>query len=173
MSDYSRWLQTRAEAQGERETLEFSHSNLPNPIRLCNYEQEAQQYTLESTAPINPGQTVTFQPSSFIIDDSGDRQDGDMTLAINFGTIGNQIFDQYQALGAEAVFNEPVQVIYRKFYTGNTSEPVLVKKLKVAGITLDGFTSSAINCEDVDLANKASGRYIDINLFPELAGFKQ
>lgn len=103
------------------ETLELLHDSFPAPIRITNQLQEITA-TLEATAPLNPGETVVFQPISFQLVLPREGDGGSQTLDITVSNVDQVAADALQI----AMENPgPVTVIYRVYTSDDYSEPAV------------------------------------------------
>lgn len=166
--EYRKFNAANPEAQREFRTIELFHRSFTQLHRLVSDAVE-RDLTLESMAPRNANQTVTFLPLDMKISEPNE-QDMDSLLTVNMGAVAGLIQSEIDRIQFAGTGTIPVQIIYRKFYSGDTSEPVKVLTLSVKSVVFEGFTKTAITAEDSDLENKASGLKYTIDQFPMLEG---
>ena len=168
IDEYKKFLASKPEAQREYRTVEFYHPDFASALRFVK-DFKDRDLTLESTAPRNPGATVTFTAISMDVVEPAENQDGVQILSINVGATNDELQNQVDLITVANRFT-PVECIYRKFYSGDLSEPVLVLNLSVSNIDFEGYTRNNITAEDMDLANKSSGELYTLSRFPLLDG---
>jgi len=161
------FIASKPEEQREFRTLEFFHPDFASIQRFVQDFVSA-QLTLESTAPRNASTTVTFNPLSMVITEPTENQDGVQLLTVSLGATNDELQNQIDLITPANAF-KPVECIYRKFYSGNTSEPVLVLNLSISTVDFEGYTKNNITAEDSDLANKSSGEFYTLSRFPTLS----
>jgi len=156
------------ESQREFRTIELFH---PSFSQLHRFVADAvsRDLTLESTAPRNPSETVTFLPLNMLVNEPSE-QDMDSLLTVQMGAVSGEIQREIDLVQLSGGSLTPIQIIYRKFYSGDLSEPLRVLTLSVKSVVFDGFTKTAITAEDSDLENKPSGAKYTIEQFPMLEG---
>jgi len=150
---FSQFLASAPEAVREFRTLEIYHPDFSETLRFVK-DFVDQSLTLESTAPRNPGQTVVFTALSMQVTEPQESDGSESLLAVKLGAVGNEVQDHISQIVDTL---EPIQVIYRKYYSGDTSEPVTVLSLAVSSLSFNSYESVSFTCEDVDFANKNSG----------------
>ena len=168
IDEYRKFLASKPEAQREFRTLEFFHPDFTGTIRFVK-DFIDRSFTLESTAPRNPGTSVLFTGISMSVTEPSESQEGVQILAIGIGATNDEIENQIKLITPVNSFT-PIECIYRKYYSGDLSEPVLILNLSVSSVDFDGYTKNNIVAEDMDLANKSSGEFYTILRFPTLAG---
>jgi len=132
------------------ETLEFLHDDFPAPIRLVNQFSDFDA-TLESTAPENPSEEVTFEASMFdlVLPRAGDA--GTETIDITVSNVDQVAADYLQI----AMDNPgPITVIYRIYLSTDTSAPAenppTMLTLESAVATADQVVAKARNSDNIN-----------------------
>lgn len=103
-------------------TLEFRHPALTEPARVVN-DRASHDLVLEATAPVNAGETVTYNRSAFLITWPGTSKDDppEMNLEVmNANGLLEEILDQ--TLESQ----EPVAVTVRSWLLSDPSGPAAV-----------------------------------------------
>jgi len=167
LAAWERFVASVPEAQREYRTLEIWHPDLSQAYRFVDNSLDV-AFTLEAAAPRNAGQSVTFVGVTLQITEPADRQDAEQTLTVRFGnTDGTMqgIIDQI----SDAGYFTPVQVVYRKYYSGDLSAPAVPPLyLFATSLGFDGPTSAAFGAEDIDLSQKRSGALYTLEDYPGL-----
>lgn len=168
IDEYKKFLASKPEAQREYRTLEFFHVDDGIARRFVKDFNDI-SLTLESDAPRNPSTSVLFTAISMDVTEPSENQEGDQLLALSIGATNDEIQNVLDTITPENRF-QPIECIYRKYYSGDLSEPVLVLRLSVSDVSFDGYTRNNITAEDIDLVNKSSGEIYTIERFPTLGG---
>ena len=163
---YKKFLASAPAAQREFRTIEVHHPSFVKVHRFVK-DFEDQTLTLEQTAPRNYGEDVLFTALSMEIQEPRESQDGDQILQVSLGAIGTEVEDELQNISGEDYLT-PIEVIYRKYYSGDLENPVLVLNLSASNFSFDGYTIVGFTGEDTDLTNKQSGELYTLSRFPQL-----
>jgi len=167
LEQWQRFVANVPEAQREYRTLEIWHPQLERVYRfVTNYFVLIA--TLEGDAPRDPGDDVVFTGSTLRIVEPAERQDVEQTLQVEFGNVDgtiHEITDQISGLG----YFTGVEVVYRKYYSGDLSQPAVPPLyLYAAALAFSGPTSVSFTAEDVDLSQKRAGKLYTGELFAGL-----
>lgn len=165
---YDRFLASTPAGKREYRTIEIYHPDFSNLLRFVK-DFEDQTLILEATAPRNPSSAVLFTAIAMEVGEPSENRDGDPILTINLGAVANEVNDELDLMTDTGRLT-PISVIYRKFYEGDLTGPVLVLNLTASNIKFDGFTAVAFVAEDTDFINKRSGELYTIERFPMLSG---
>lgn len=165
---YKRFLASAPVEQREYRTIELYHPAFASVLRFVQDTQD-QTLTLESTAPRNPSAAVLFTAISMVIEEPQETAEADPVLTVNLGGVGAEVQDQVSLITGEDALT-PIDCIYRKFYSGDLTAPVVVLSLAVSTLRFEGCTKVAFIAEDIDFANKISGELYTLERFPMLAG---
>ena len=171
--DYKKFKMNKPEAQREFRTLEIFHSSKSAPIRLV---QDYNSYVarLESGAPRNASEFVTFQPFAGEIVEPTESNDAEQSISVNIADINSELpkyldsFDGFDWL-------EPIQVIYRKYWSADNLNPAIPPSYLFAtspsydSTNADGSISTSFVASDVDLSQKRAGIIYTVRQFPGLA----
>lgn len=171
--EYKKFKVNKPEAQREFRTLEIFHSANGGVIRLVQDFNEYQGY-LESSAPRNPGELVTFIPFTGEIIESQESNDAEQAISVNIADLNSEVQKYLDALDGIDWFEE-IQVVYRKYWSGDNSQPAVPAQYLFA--TSPSFEVSdgdvpiltTFTASDVDLSQKRSGIIYDTRKFPGLA----
>lgn len=150
----------------EFRTLEIFHPDFSELIRLVE-DYEDQTLLLEAAAPRNPSLLVLFTGVNIKIREPGERPNVSAVLDVSMGAVGNVIQDQLDLITPAGRFT-PVEVIYRRFYEGDTSGPVRVFYLSAGSLKFQGYTGVGFTAQDIDLANRPAGEIYTLERFPGL-----
>lgn len=164
--EYIKFLTVKPAAQREIRTLEFFHPDFSSVERFVR-DFVDQTLTLESDAPRNAGQSVLFTAISMDVVEPAESQEGLQILRVGLGATNDELQNAIDQITESGAFT-PIECIYRKFYSGDLSEPVLVLNLSVSSLNFKGYTENNIIAEDQDLASKSSGELYTLDRFPTL-----
>lgn len=163
---YKKFLASAPTAQREFRTIEVYHPSFIKTYRFVK-DFEDQTFKLESTAPRNASQNILFEALSIEIQEPRESQDGDQLLTVNLGSIGNEVEQALQTITGED-YLIPIEIIYRKYYSGDLENPIIVLTLTASNFVFQGYTIVSFTGEDTDLANKQSGELYTLERFPSL-----
>jgi len=168
LDDYIKFLAQKPAAEREYRTLEFYHSDFSTPLRFVA-DFEDIDLTLESTAPRNASTSQTFTALAMDIQEPSEGLEGTQILSCSIGATNDLLQDKMDLMTAGNAF-EAIECIYRKYYSGDSSVPILVMYLSVTRVDFDGYTKNNIVAEDQDLASKSAGELYTLIRFPGLEG---
>jgi len=164
------WKQYLIQAPtNEREfrTIELFHPDFSGVLRFIS-DYEDQTLKLESTAPRNPSESVLFTAISLVITEPGETPNSTPLLTVNMGAVGNEVQNEIDNITDDG-FLIPINVIYRRFYEGETDGPVLVYSLSASNLKFESYKGVAFSAQDIDFANKPAGEIYTIERFVGLA----
>lgn len=165
--DYRKFLASAPVADREIRTIELYHSQFPSVLRfVADYVDNS--LTLESGAPRNASEIVSFQAIAMQIVEPAEGVDSDQKLSIAIGATSNEVENQIKNITDEG-YLENIEAIYRKYYSKDTSEPVVVMYLSVDELSFEGYSSVKFTADDVDFDSKSSGEIYTTTRFPGLA----
>lgn len=149
-------------------TLELLHPAFTQPIRVVRDHQDLIA-TLESTAPSNPGQRVTFVGYAFdLILPPMTEQTALPQIIVTIDNVDRQIVANIEAA---MTTTDIIQIIYRPYLSTDLTAPQMIPPLEfqVQTMLADAFQVQA-TCSYGDPANRAFPN-IDFTLatFPGLA----
>lgn len=149
------------------DTLEFRHADWTTPIRVVR-DYVNLVATLEATAPLNPGEAVTFTAFSFDLQRPEVNPDAVPEVSITIDNVSLEIED---ALLQAIQSVEPIQVTYRPYLssvlTAPAMNPPLTLTLQEVSATSQQVTAKA---RLGDFANrKFPGQEYTARRFPGLA----
>jgi hypothetical protein len=166
---WKRFTASNPEAQREYRTIEVWHSQFSTVRRFVFNSSVDLSAGLESTAPRNAGATVVFQAATGTITEPAERQDSEQVLGVSFGSVDGTIHDILDQITGVGYF-ESVQVVYRKYYSGDLTEPAVDPLyLFASGLNFDGPAQVTFSAEDADLSQKRAGSLYTTEAFPGLA----
>lgn len=163
---YKKFVNSMPEAEREYRTIEVYHPDFASVLRFVRDFVDI-SLTLESTAPRNPSTSVLFTAIAMEINEPGENGQIEQVLGVNLGAVGNEVNDQLDQITESGALT-PVELIYRKYYSGDLTEPVLVLTLSVADISFKGYSDVSFTGEDVDFAIKRAGEIYTVERFPGL-----
>ncbi len=156
------------EAQREYRTLELYHPQLDKVYRFVSNSIDV-NLTLESTAPRNAGETVLFTAITAKFIEPAESGSAGQVFTAEFGNADDtvhRISDQISGTG----FLTPTESIYRKYYSGDLSQPATPPLyLFASDLGFDGKVSCSFTAEDSDLSQKRSGANYITSIFRGLA----
>jgi len=166
---WNRFLASAPEGVREYRTIELSHPEFSaGQLRFVKDYVDA-DLGLEADAPRNPGEVVTFTAIAMDVKEPDETGDAEQILQINLGAVGGEVQDVLKEITAAGVLT-PIQVIYRKYYGGDLTEPVVRLSLSASGLKFKSYAAVAFTAEDIDLAVKPSGEIYTTERFPGLVG---
>lgn len=166
LDEYKKFVSSAPQGQREYRTIELYHPDFSQVERFVSDFKDI-NLTLESTAPRNPSTSVLFTAIAMKLNEAGENGQIEQVLTVNLGAVGNEINDRLDQI-TESGSLVPIELIYRKFYSGDLSEPVVVLSLSVADVSFKSYTSVTFTGEDVDFATKRAGELYTIERFPGL-----
>ena len=167
LEEYQRFIVNEPEAQREIRTIEVYHSSFGARRYVNGYEGIA--LTIEDGAPRSPGSRAYFSPAHLSISDAAERGDSDQLVTITMGVVDGQVNDLISKISGDG-FLEEIEVIYRKYYSGDTSQPAINPSyLYLSNISFENGKTATITAEDINLEQKRAGTIYTIEQFPGLA----
>jgi len=164
--EYKKFVNSMPEAQREFRTIELFHPDFTSLLRFVK-DFEDVNLTLESTAPRDPSSSVLFTALAMEVNEPGENGQIEQVLGVSLGAVGNEVNTQLDEITEDGSLI-PVELIYRKYYSGDLTEPVLVISLSVADISFEGYSNVSFTGEDVDFAIKRAGELYTVERFPGL-----
>lgn len=155
------WTQKPA-SQAKYVTLEIFNANAGLKRIIANQQQD-KQLTLESDAPRNAGELVTFQAVSLNAEEPK-QGDGGALLNSVFGAIG--IEGKKFVRDAFSSWPPTIDVIWRMYISGIT-EPVKKYRLQAKSVSIESFSVS-IESEQVNRSTQSIARIYRTAEFPGL-----
>lgn len=165
---YARFLSSAPQAQREYRTLEIYHPNFDELLRFVQ-DNVDRDLPIESTAPRDPNTTQTFIAIAMGIKEPAENDEATPQLRIKLGAVADEVNDQINQISGDGYLT-PIQVIYRKYYSGDLSGPVLVYELSAGNLEFKSYTEVNFTAEDADFARKRSGELYTLERFPTLRG---
>ena len=166
IDEWKKFLASKPEAQREYRTVEFFHPDFTGVQRFVKDFQNI-SLTLESDAPRNPSSSVVFTALAMEITEPSENQDAVQILSVSLGATGGELQGQLNLITPANKFT-PVDVVYRKYYSGDLSTPVLILYLSISEVSFDGYSRNNITAEDQDFSSKPSGEFYTLSRFPTL-----
>lgn len=168
LEEYKRFLANEPESQIEYRTIEIWHPQFSQTYRfVANYE--ALEATLEIDAPRNAGELVTFEGATMKVTEPAETEANDTILGVEFGNVDGRIHEIIDQISGQGFFQQ-TQIIYRKYYSADLSEPAITPLyLFASAINFQGFESVGFTAEDTDLTNKSVGTIYTLEDFKGLA----
>tara|TARA_R110002096_G_scaffold265447_3_gene458967 strand:- start:993 stop:1538 length:546 start_codon:yes stop_codon:yes gene_type:complete len=157
LNSWKQFLASAPESQREIRTIEIDHVDLPAP------QYFAQNYT-DFIA-----EGVTYKAAGLVITEPAERNDSEQNLSISMGAVTDElqaIIDQITEQG----FLSELKVTYRKYYSGDLSEPAITPTILYgSSITFENSDRVSFVAEDTDLTNKRAGKLYTLSLFPGIS----
>lgn len=168
LAEYQRFILNEPESWVEYRTLEIYHPAFSQVYRYVNGYAD-KDFTLESGAPRNPGALVTFTAAGFQVTEPVEREDNDQVLDVTFSNVDATVHNILDQISGADYFDQ-IEVVYRKYYSGDTSEPAVSPLyLNASAVTFTSSRAAAFTAEDTDLGTKRVGILYTTELFPGLA----
>ena len=165
LEEFIRWNMHEPEAWIEFRTLEIFHPQEGNAYRFIN-QYEDKLLTLEAGAPRDASAQVNFVSKGLNITDPGERQDGEQVLTVKFSTVDSTVQDILAGISGQGYLT-PIEVIYRKYYSGDLTQPAATPLyLSAAQINFDSAMVVNFSAEDTNLTTKRVGIIYTTELFP-------
>lgn len=164
---YLKFLVNEPESQIEWRTLEI-YTDVDDSLFRFVASKTSKEFTLESSAPRNPSETVEFSPATMEITQPSERQDGEQILQVVFGDSDGVIQNLIEDIVTNGQFSE-VQIVYRKYYSEDVSEPASPPLyLYASSVSFEGYAQGSLTAEDALLNSRKVGTYYTTDLFPGL-----
>jgi len=145
-------------------TLEVYHPDV-GVKRVVTMQQAAKSLALESNAPRNPSESVTFEPVGFVAPQPEIGEDGDVSLSIAIQDGAKELRDWLRGI-TDAGRLTPIQLIWRQHLASGTA-PEVVLRFQLAGRKSRGATL-AFRAEQVNPAVRQWLRVYKEDDFPGL-----
>lgn len=166
-SEWKRFVANAPEAQIEYRTIEIWHWQLDQVYRYVDAYNDM-ELIIEDGAPRDENKTVTFTASSLQIVEPAEREDSEQALAVSFGNVDGTIHRIVDQISGAGFFGE-VDVVYRKYYSGDISQPATPPLYLFASeLSFNDPTVVTFTAEDTDLTQKRAGENYTIEQFPGL-----
>jgi len=156
------FYRTKALDQVKYTTLEFHNPNA-GTRRFVTEQVEDKDFLIESGAPLNAGEVVTFQAVAFSAPEPEQSESGAM-LNIDMGAIGFEAKPYLEAVMTQ--WPQRLDVRYRQYLSGY-SQPQLVVYLEGAEVTINDSVVS-IQAEQVNQAARNIAVLYDTETYPGL-----
>lgn len=166
LDEYKKFINSAPESQREYRTVELYHPDFSQTLRFVKDFQDI-SLTLEATAPRDASTSVLFTAIAMDITEPGENGQVEQVLSVGLGAIGNEVNEQLDQI-TESGSLTTVELIYRKFYSGDLTTPVVVLSLSVADVSFKSYDNVSFTGEDVDFATKRAGELYTIERFPGL-----
>ena len=154
---WKQFLASAPEAEREIRTIEIDHVDLPAPQYFV---QDYSNFIAEG---------ITYQAAGLVITEPSERNDSEQNLQISMGAVTDElqaIIDQITEQG----FLSEMQVTYRKYYSGDLSQPAIAPTILYgSSISFENSDRVSFVAEDTDLTNKRSGQLYTLSQFPGIA----
>lgn len=167
LAAWERFVVNAPESQREYRTIEISHPQLDQVYRFVSNYKDLQA-TLESDAPRNPSELVTFRGVTLAITEPAERHDSEQALVVDFGNVDGTIHNILDQISGSGFFTQ-VDIVYRKYYSGDLTQPAVSPLYLFASkVSFEGPTTVSFTAEDTDLSQKRSGIIYTVEDFPGL-----
>jgi hypothetical protein len=142
-------------------TVEFYHSAFGIHRLINGFKDKA--LTIESGAPRNAGEDVTFRAIALDAPWPSQKDQPTININVNIARVGSEIKSEVKKIVGFGAF-EPVQVIWRAYLSSNTSSPAAAYYL-YGQVTMNG-ESVTINASDENPLAKRVSRILTTTDFP-------
>ena len=166
-AEYKRFVQNETESFIEFRTLELYHPQFASVYRFVNQKLD-QTFTLEAGAPRDPSAPVLFTAAGFRVTEPTEQEESDQPLEVTFENVDSTVQDILDQISGSG-YLEQVEVIYRKYYSNDTSEPAISPLyLNASVINYASATEAGFTAEDINLTTKRVGRIYTTEVYPGL-----
>lgn len=148
------------------DTIEILHADFTAPVRLAKYPVDFTG-TLEATAPVGAGTSVTFVAAGFELVLPKAGADGVQTLTLQLGNIDKRILQHLEIASANP---SPITVIFRQYLLSDPSGPAIdpPAQLEIESAVADPFVVSAQAKSENWLNTKVHTYMYDLDKFKGL-----
>lgn len=146
-------------------TLEIYHIDI-GVLRYVTGQQFDKTFTLETDAPRNANETVTFEAVAFDAPEPEQGEDGEVSLDIQLGAVGIDVKSKIKMI-TDAGWESPLEIVYRQHLSGETY-PALVLEFEAETLTLQDL-SAAIRAQQVNQAARDVAEIYTTDRFPGLS----
>lgn len=122
--------------------------------------------TLESGAPRNAGQAVTFRAVAFEAPKPSQQDEPRISIPITINRIGSELKSEIKKIKAFGAF-DPIEIVWRQYLSSNTSAPVEVYYLYAQNIAINAQAVTITATDENPLAKRVA-RIATTNDFPGL-----
>jgi hypothetical protein len=143
------------------ETIEIYHPAV-GVLRYVNKQFYDKNFTLESSADRNAGESVTFTAGNFEVQHPDVSEDGVMSMQVQLGRIGTTVKQYVKQIRDYSLLNPnttPAEFVYREFVDNVPS----VFNSWIGGITISGDSVAIIASDDNPASINVSTRYLSQN----------
>lgn len=155
--DYKRFLASAPTNQREFRTIEMSH---PDFSETLYFVQDQANRLLGG---------ISYTALSMVITEPAERDDADQILTVSLGGVGGEAQKVIAEITASGYLT-PISLVYRKYYSSDTSSPVLTLSLSIGSVNFDSYSKVSFTAEDTDFINKTAGEIYTLERFPTLRG---
>lgn len=163
--EYNQYLASKPESVFRFQTIEIYNSI--GGMRRYVTSAIDRQLTLESTAPRNPGETVTFEASNMNISEPGLSIDTDYGLIVNFGNVGTDVIDYLVPIAASDGL-ETIDIIYRVWLNTDTTGPKVIRNMLASSVSVEPKATGFV-AEYADFTRRIAGGLYTTQKYPGLA----
>lgn len=156
---------TRKERRMYYKTLEY-YDSVNGVMRYVDGRRNTKNFTLESDAPRNAGESVQFLGGS-ISYGLPEQNEDNPTIEIQLGRIGQFVKSKLKAITGFNRFN-PAEVIVREYIEGEEAAPVNVVRFYISTITMTADGVAILASLD-NPASRRICRIVNEEDFPGLA----
>ncbi|AIM40786.1 minor tail protein [Idiomarinaceae phage Phi1M2-2] len=127
-------------------------------------QQFDKEFLLESDAPRNGGETVTFEASSLRADELEQGEEGEAQLEVQLGRIGKMIKERMKHV--DLWF--PIEII-RRTYTNQSEQPQQIIRMECDAVALDdaiaALSASQVNSRGRDVSRLYNDDFEGLQVF--------
>lgn len=127
-------------------TLEV-HFDGVGTFRFVKAQTVAKKFTLESTAPRNAGESVTFAPVNFLLNPPEQNDEPVISVRVQVAAVGQQVRELIDSIGAPMAMGE---IVYREYLEGEI-QPILRFYVPIRGVDSSPTTLS-LDCRTPNYA---------------------
>lgn len=167
LEEYQRFIVNEPEAQREIRTIEIYHSSFGVKRYVDGYKNV--YAGIEEGAPRNAGRNRYFTRAHLSIEDPAERGDSEQALTVTMGVADGELngfIDKIIGAG----YLEQIEVIYRKYYSGDLTQPAVTPSyLYASNLSFENGTIATLTAEDINLEGKRAGAIYTLEKYKGLA----
>lgn len=163
-TEIAQWRNRKPKNVALLTTIEIYHP-LTGVHRLFNgFKDKA--LTLESGAPRNASQTVTFRAVAFNAPKPSQQDEPRISIPISIARVGSELKTELKKIRDFGVF-DPIEIVWRQYLSSNTSAPVEAYYLYAQSIAVSA-SGVTITASDENPLAKRVARIATTGDFPGL-----
>ena len=160
-TEIAQWRNRKPKDSALLTTVEFYHSGFGTHRLINGFKDKT--LTLESGAPRNAGQAVSFRAIALDAPWPAQQEEPRISININIARVGSELKSEIKKIVGFGAF-EPIQVVWRAYLSTDTTAPVAVFYL-YGDVSMDGEAVTITASDENPLAKRIS-RILTTTDFP-------